>query len=104
MPQILYEKDGRIGRITLNRPDVMNAIDDEVPQQLADCVARANADPGVHVLVLPGKGGAFCAGDDLTRPPGTPSLPCPRTSGERPWWAMGAMVMIPACALPGPAA
>jgi enoyl-CoA hydratase len=66
MPKVLYEKDGRIGRITLNRPEVMNAIDDEVPQALADCVARANADPGVHVIVLSGKGDAFCAGYDLT--------------------------------------
>lgn len=66
MAKVLYEKDGRIGRITLNRPEVMNAIDDEVPQALADCVARANADPGVHVIVLSGKGEAFCAGYDLT--------------------------------------
>jgi enoyl-CoA hydratase len=66
MPKVLYEKDGRIGRITLNRPEVMNAIDDEVPQALADCVARANADPSVHVIVLAGNGDAFCAGYDLT--------------------------------------
>ncbi len=66
MPKVLYEKDGRIGRITLNRPEVMNAIDDEVPVELADCVARANADPAVHVIVLSGKGDAFCAGYDLT--------------------------------------
>jgi len=65
MPKVLYEKDGRIGRITLNRPDVMNAIDDELPVELADCVARANADPGVHVIILSGAGKAFCAGYDL---------------------------------------
>lgn len=50
----------------LNRPDVKNAIDDDVPQALADCVARANADPKVHVIVLSGAGPAFCAGYDLT--------------------------------------
>jgi enoyl-CoA hydratase len=66
MPKVLYEKDGRIGRITLNRPDVLNAIDDDVPRELADCVARANADAGVHVIVLSGAGEAFCAGYDLT--------------------------------------
>ena len=66
MPKVLYEKDGRIGRITLNRPEVMNAIDDDVPVELADCVAHANADPGVHVIVLSGAGDAFCAGYDLT--------------------------------------
>lgn len=35
MPKVLYEKDGRIGRITLNRPEVFNAIDDDVPAELA---------------------------------------------------------------------
>jgi enoyl-CoA hydratase len=64
--KVIYEKDGRIGRITLNRPEVMNAIDDDVPVELADCVARANADAGVHVIVLSGAGEAFCAGYDLT--------------------------------------
>jgi enoyl-CoA hydratase len=66
MPAVLYEKDGRIGRITLNRPDVMNAINDELPVQLADAVARADADPDVHVMILSGNGPAFCAGYDLT--------------------------------------
>ncbi len=66
MSKVLYEKDGRIGRITLNRPDVMNAIDDDLPRALADCVEQANADPGVHVIVLSGNGDAFCAGYDLT--------------------------------------
>lgn len=65
MAKVDYHNDGRIGRITLNRPDVLNAIDDEVPQQLADCVARANADDDVHVIVLSGAGRAFCAGYDL---------------------------------------
>ena len=66
MPKVFYETDDRIARITLNRPDVMNAIDDEVPHELADCVARANADASVHVIVLSGNGPAFCAGYDLT--------------------------------------
>lgn len=66
MDKVLYETDGRIARITLNRPEVMNAIDDEVPGLLAAAVARANADPGVHVIVLAGNGPAFCAGYDLT--------------------------------------
>ncbi len=65
MDKVLYEKDGRIGRITLNRPEVMNAIDDDVPGQLAAAVAEADADPQVHVMVLSGNGPAFCAGYDL---------------------------------------
>ncbi len=65
MPKVLYEKDGRIGRITLNRPEVLNAIDNDLPQELADCVARANTDPEIHVILLSGAGKAFCAGYDL---------------------------------------
>jgi enoyl-CoA hydratase len=66
MAKVLYERDGRIARITLNRPEVMNAIDDELPGALADAVARADNDPGAHVIVLAGAGRAFCAGYDLT--------------------------------------
>ncbi len=65
MTKVEYHSDGRVGRIILNRPDVLNAIDDEVPQQLADCVTQANADDNVHVIVLSGAGRAFCAGYDL---------------------------------------
>ena len=43
MPKVIYDKDGRIGRITLSRPQVMNAIDDAVPFELADCVTRATS-------------------------------------------------------------
>ena len=65
MSKVLYDKDGRIGRITLNRPEVMNAIDDDLPVALAAAVAEADADPDVHVMVLAGNGAAFCAGYDL---------------------------------------
>ena len=48
--QGIIDRDGRIGRTTLNRPEKMNAID---------------ADPGVHVIILSGKGKASCGGHDL---------------------------------------
>lgn len=63
---VLYARDGRIGRVTLNRPEVMNAIDGRLPDALAEAIRRANADEGVHVIVLSGNGPAFCAGYDLT--------------------------------------
>ncbi|MCB1365613.1 MAG: crotonase/enoyl-CoA hydratase family protein [Rhodobacteraceae bacterium] len=66
MSVVAYERDGRIARIALNRPEVMNAIDDEMPGELAAAVARADADPGIHVMILSGNGPAFCAGYDLT--------------------------------------
>ena len=65
MARIIYERDGRIGRITLNRPDVLNAIDDELPMELQAAVAEAGSDDRIHVIVLSGAGRAFCAGYDL---------------------------------------
>ena len=65
MAKVLYERDGRIARITLNRPEVLNAIDDDLPRELEDAVERGDADAGVHVIVLSGAGRAFCAGYDL---------------------------------------
>lgn len=65
MPKVIFERDGRIGRVTLNRPEAMNAIDDELPGLLEAAVKAAEADPGVHVIVLSGNGPAFCAGYDL---------------------------------------
>jgi len=62
---VLYAKDGRIARITLNRPEKLNAINDAMPRELRETVAAANADDEVHVIVLAGAGRAFCAGYDL---------------------------------------
>jgi enoyl-CoA hydratase len=59
MAKVLYERDGRIARITLNRPDVLNAIDDDVPRELEAAVLRANEEPGIHVIVLSGAGRPF---------------------------------------------
>jgi len=64
--KVLLERDGRIARIILNRPDVLNAIDDDVPRDLAAQVDKANADANIHVIVLSGAGRTFCAGYDLT--------------------------------------
>jgi enoyl-CoA hydratase len=62
---IRYDTDGRIARITLNRPERLNAITPEMPHEIHDAVDRANADDAIHVIVLQGAGRAFCAGYDL---------------------------------------
>ena len=59
------ETDGRIGRIVLDRPDRMNAINEEMPRELRSAVEALNRDDSVHVIVLSGAGKAFCAGYDL---------------------------------------
>ncbi len=64
-PTVVWKKDGRIARIELNRPDVLNAINDELPRDLARCVREANDDDDIHVIVLSGRGQAFSAGYDL---------------------------------------
>jgi enoyl-CoA hydratase len=60
-----YARDGRIARITLDRPDRGNGITLEMPRELAACVERANLDPDVHVIALSGNGTGFCGGYDL---------------------------------------
>ncbi len=65
MAKVLYERHGRIARITLNRPAVLNAIDDDLPRELAAAVERADADDAVHVIVLAGAGRAFVPGEGL---------------------------------------
>ena len=87
-----YESDGRVARITLNRPDRGNGITLEMPRELAECVERANLDPDVHVIALAGNGNGFCGGYDLVAsaermgegglgaadvPEGSPSTPSP---------------------------
>ncbi|WP_333473214.1 crotonase/enoyl-CoA hydratase family protein [Lolliginicoccus lacisalsi] len=62
---LTYERDGRIARITFNRPERGNAITSDTPVELADAVERADLDPRVHVLLLSGRGKGFCGGYDL---------------------------------------
>jgi enoyl-CoA hydratase len=57
--------DGRLARLTLARPERLNAINREMPRELAAAVAEANAARDAHVIVLAGAGRAFCAGYDL---------------------------------------
>ena len=60
-----YARDGRIARITLDRPERGNGITLDMPRDLAQCVERANLDPEVHVIALAGNGSGFCGGYDL---------------------------------------
>jgi enoyl-CoA hydratase/carnithine racemase len=60
-----YERDGRVARITLDRPERGNGITLQMPRELAACVERANLDREVHVLALAGNGSGFCGGYDL---------------------------------------
>ncbi|MEO6772237.1 MAG: crotonase/enoyl-CoA hydratase family protein [Kofleriaceae bacterium] len=65
MKSVAYAVEDRVATITLNRPHRLNAIDAYLPDELAACVAQANADRDVHVIVVTGAGRSFCAGYDL---------------------------------------
>lgn len=65
METLIYETEGRVARITLNRPERGNGITPRMPVELAECVEKANLDPAVHVIALAGNGTGFCGGYDL---------------------------------------
>jgi len=63
---VLTEIESRgVARITLNRPEMHNAIDDELIADLTDALKRIEHDPRVCVVVLAANGKSFCAGGDL---------------------------------------
>ena len=61
---VLTSRDGAVLTITLNRPDVYNAINRAMHEGLAAALAEA-AEPGIRAVVLTGAGRGFCAGQDL---------------------------------------
>jgi 2-(1,2-epoxy-1,2-dihydrophenyl)acetyl-CoA isomerase len=63
---ILYEVNGAICRITLNRPQVYNALSATLIKEITAAVEQAGADAGIRVIVITGAGDkAFCSGADL---------------------------------------
>ncbi len=64
--QVLYEFDGAVGRITLNRPEKRNALSGPLIAALKDALRRANDENAVRVVLLTGAGADFCSGADLS--------------------------------------
>ncbi len=64
-PQLLREARGGVVRLTLNRPAAFNALSRELLTALLDEIERIGADRAARVVVLAGRGRAFCAGHDL---------------------------------------
>ncbi len=63
---ILYETDGAIATITLNRPQRLNTIVPPMPDEIEAAVTEANRDRNVCVIILRGAGRSFCAGFDFS--------------------------------------
>ncbi|MFJ5692448.1 enoyl-CoA hydratase [Arthrobacter sp. NPDC093125] len=62
---ILVERRGRVGLVTLNRPEALNALNKATLDELVAAVSEMDADPGVGAVVLTGSGKAFAAGADI---------------------------------------
>jgi 2-(1,2-epoxy-1,2-dihydrophenyl)acetyl-CoA isomerase len=60
-----FEASNGVAAITLNRPEVYNALNDEITFELQDAFKAVGKDENVRVVVLTGEGKAFCAGQDL---------------------------------------
>ena len=65
MSTVLFDTDGEVAVVTINRPEVRNAVDDPTAAALVEAFRRFDADEGLAVAVLTGAGGTFCAGADL---------------------------------------
>ena len=81
---ILYDAnhDSGIARITLNRPDRLNALNDQMQVEIADAVTEADSDPNIRVVIITGAGRAFCAGGDLNQLGGS-------SNGDGEGWTSG---------------
>jgi len=65
MDKVLYEKRNRIGYVTLNRPEALNALDDDINKALWSVWDDFARDDSVDVAILTGAGKSFCSGADL---------------------------------------
>jgi enoyl-CoA hydratase/carnithine racemase/ketosteroid isomerase-like protein len=64
--QLIYEEDGAVARITLNRPERRNALSMQLTEELVAALELVQRSETVKVLVIGGAGETFCAGDDIT--------------------------------------
>src|SRR5262245_23087411 len=66
MPEFIdYRIEDHVGVITLNRPEIMNALNRQMYAELEQAFRDAHRDPEVRVVLLTGNGRAFCSGDDV---------------------------------------
>lgn len=63
---VLFSQQGGVATITLNRPDIGNALNREMARALLDVAIRCDQDAGIRVVVLTGAGRMFCAGGDVS--------------------------------------
>lgn len=97
---ILYEVDGPVLTITLNRPDKLNAYTAVMGAELQDAFQRADADDEVRVVIVTGAGRGFCAGADIssgsgafdTKAPGSVAFAAPNAPRQSGGGFVGAIM------------
>jgi enoyl-CoA hydratase/carnithine racemase len=62
---VLYETNEKVGIITMNRPEKLNAINKEFKGALTEAFTRAEDDPSTHVVILRAEGRSYCVGYDI---------------------------------------
>ncbi len=82
-PDLLETIENGVAVLTLNRPDRLNALSEEMVRALCDALPRLSADPAVGAIVLTGAGRGFCAGGDVKRMAGTEQSVEQRLEGLR---------------------
>ncbi len=82
---ILYEQDGGKVRITLNRPDKLNAMTPKLQRELFDALWRADSTAEVHVIIIRGAGRSFSAGYDISMTYREDESHAPGANGRRGW-------------------
>lgn len=80
---VLHATDNQVSRITLNRPEALNAITPDQRERIIQLLADASADPAVRAVVLTGTGRGFCTGADLRGGGGGQSAAGERGAGDR---------------------
>ena len=103
---IRYQTDGKVGTITIDRPQKRNAMTYAMLADFIAAVAHADADPSTVVLIVTGVPGAFCAGTDLADLATVPgeSRGLRGTAEERhAWWPIAECLKPTICAIDGPA-
>ena len=63
---LVYKKEAGLGIITLNQPNVLNALNAKAYEELYEVAELADQDDGIQVLIFHGAGRGFCAGDNIT--------------------------------------
>jgi enoyl-CoA hydratase/carnithine racemase len=65
LEHVIYEKKGNVAYVTINRPEVRNALHSYAYVELRSCWRDINLDPDIYVGIVTGTGDAFCAGRDV---------------------------------------